>query len=60
LGDCIPAGAKLAARRCRNCGRIHFNRQKINLSQVFVGQTVGIKQTDEPIWLVSFMDCDLG
>jgi putative transposase len=42
------------------CGRICFNNQKINLSQVFAGQTVGIKQTDERIWLVSFMDYDLG
>jgi putative transposase len=42
------------------CGRICFNRQKINLSQVFAGQTVGIKQTDERIWLVSFMHYDLG
>jgi putative transposase len=41
------------------CGRICFNRQKINLSQVFAGQTVGIKQTDDRIWLVSFMDYDL-
>lgn len=42
------------------CGRICFNRQKINLSQVFAGQSVGIKQTDEHIWLVTFMDYDLG
>ena len=42
------------------CGRICFNRRKINLSQVFAGQTVGIKQTDDRIWLVSFMDYDLG
>jgi hypothetical protein len=42
------------------CGRICFNRQKINLSQVFAGQTVGIRQTDDRIWLVSFMDYDLG
>ena len=35
------------------CGRICFNRQKINLSQVFAGQTVGIKRTDERISLVS-------
>jgi putative transposase len=42
------------------CGGICFNRPKINLNQVFAGQTVGIKQTDERIWLVSFMDCDLG
>ncbi|MEP1207757.1 MAG: IS481 family transposase [Rhizobiaceae bacterium] len=41
------------------CGRICFNGQKINLSQVFAGQTVGIKQTDDKIWLVSFMDYDL-
>ena len=42
------------------CGRICFRRRKINLSQVFAGQTVGIKQTDERIWLVSFMHYDLG
>ncbi len=42
------------------CGRICFNRRKINLSQVFAGQTVGIKQTEDQIWLVSFMDYDLG
>jgi putative transposase len=42
------------------CGRICFNRQKINLSAVFAGQSVGIKQVSEQIWLVSFMDYDLG
>jgi len=30
------------------------------LSTVFAGRTVGIKQTDEHIWLVSFMHYDLG
>ncbi len=43
-----------------SCGRICFKKRKINLSQVFAGQTVGIKQTDDRIWLVSFMDYDLG
>ena len=43
-----------------SCGRICFNRQKINLSLVFAGQKVGIKQIDERIWLVSFMHYDLG
>jgi putative transposase len=42
------------------CGRICFNRQKINLSQVFAGQSVGIKQVSDEIWLVSFMHYDLG
>ena len=31
------------------CGRICFNRQKINLSTVFAGQKVGIKQASEEI-----------
>ena len=42
------------------CGRICFNRQKINLSQVFAGQNVGVKQVSDRIWLVTFMDYDLG
>jgi putative transposase len=42
------------------CGRICYNRKKINLSQVFAGQTVGIKQVDDHIWLASFMEYDLG
>lgn len=42
------------------CGRICFNRQKINLSQVFAGQKVGIKQVSDEIWLVTHMDYDLG
>jgi hypothetical protein len=42
------------------CGRICFNRQKINLSTVFAGQSVGFKQISEHIWLVSFVHYDLG
>jgi putative transposase len=42
------------------CGRICFGRQKINLSSVFAGQNVGVKQVSDKIWLVSFMDYDLG
>jgi putative transposase len=42
------------------CGRICFGQQKINLSQVFAGQNVGVKEVSERIWLVSFMDYDLG
>ena len=43
-----------------HCGRICYKRQKINLSQVFAGQDVGVKQVSERIWLVSFMHYDLG
>lgn len=42
------------------CGRICFGRRKINLSTVFAGQTIGIKEVSEKIWLVSFMQYDLG
>jgi len=42
------------------CGRVCFERRKINLSLVFAGQKVGIKQVSDRIWLVSFMDYDLG
>ena len=42
------------------CGRICFNRRKINLSQVFAGQNVGVTQVGERIWFVTFMDYDLG
>jgi len=42
------------------CGRICIGRRKINLSQVFSGQLLGIREVDEKIWLVSFLDFDLG
>lgn len=42
------------------CGRICFGRYKINLSTVFAGQNIGIKQVADKIWLVSFMEYDLG
>jgi transposase InsO family protein len=42
------------------CGRICFHRKKINFSTVFAGQTIGIKEVDDSVWLVSFMHYDLG
>ena len=42
------------------CGRICFNGRKVNLSHVFAGQTVGVTQVGERIWLVTFMHYDLG
>ena len=43
-----------------HCGRICLGNKKINFSQVFAGQAVGIKEVHDDIWLVSFMDYDLG
>ena len=42
------------------CGRICMHRKKINISTVLAGQSLGIKEVDDDIWLVSFMQYDLG
>jgi putative transposase len=42
------------------CGRICFKSWKVNLSHVFAGQRVGVTQVGERIWLVTFMQYDLG
>jgi putative transposase len=42
------------------CGRICFKRRKIHLSHVFAGQNVGVTQVAEHVWLVTFMQYDLG
>lgn len=46
--------------RITNCGRICIGSRKINLSRAFAGQLVGIREVGEKIWLVSFMEFDLG
>jgi len=46
--------------RVTSCGRICLGKRKINLSKVFAGQIVGIREVDDQIWLVSFLDYDLG
>ncbi len=43
-----------------HCGRICMHRKKINISTVMAGQRLGIKEVDDGIWLVSFMNYDLG
>ena len=42
------------------CGRLCIGKRKINFSTVFAGQNVGIKEVSDQIWLVSFMQYDLG
>src|SRR5205809_947199 len=43
-----------------HCGRLCFRGRKVNLSQVFAGQNVGVTQVSERLWLVTFMQYDLG
>ena len=42
------------------CGRIFFACKKINLSQAFAGQKVGIKEEEDGIWQVRFKDYEIG
>lgn len=42
------------------CGRICEKNMKVNLSRSFAGQEVGIKEVEDGIWVVSFLDYDLG
>lgn len=42
------------------CGRICMMKKKINISTSLAGQSLGIKEVDDGIWLVSFMRYDLG
>jgi hypothetical protein len=46
--------------RVTKCGRICIGNRKINLSTIFAGQSVGIQEVADKIWLVSFMKYDLG
>ena len=46
--------------RVTQCGRICIGRRKINLSTVFAGQYVGVREVADGVWLVSFMTYDLG
>ena len=43
-----------------HCGRICFKGRKVNLSHAFAGQNVGVTQVGDRIWLVTFMQYDLG
>ncbi len=48
------------AVRVTRCGRICIGKRKINLSTAFAGQIVGIREIDDQIWLVTFLEYDLG
>ena len=36
-----------------HCGRLCFKGRKVNVSQVFAGQNVGVTQMGDRIWLVT-------
>ena len=66
IGDLPPTPSELDyplhdwAATVTHCGRICFKGRKVNLSRVFAGQQVGVRQVTERVWLVTFMRYDLG
>lgn len=42
------------------CGRVCTKGLKVSLSRAFAGVEVGIKEMEDGIWVVSFLDYDLG
>lgn len=42
------------------CGRLCFGGRKINLSAVFAGHNVGVREVADHVWMISFMHYDLG
>jgi hypothetical protein len=58
----VPRFHTLVVRSASSRWLIHLclYRKKINLSTCLAGQAVGIKEVDNGIWLVSFMQYDLG
>jgi hypothetical protein len=51
---------KFGGERMMCYGRLCLYRKKINLSKSLAGQAVGVKEVESGIWLISFMDYDLG
>ena len=48
------------SQRRASAGASVWGKKKINFSQVFAGQAVGIKEVQDDMWLVSFMEYDFG
>ena len=46
--------------RVTRCGRICIGKRKISLSRAFAGQIVGLREVEDQVWLVSFLNYDLG
>jgi transposase InsO family protein len=42
------------------CGRICFKKKKVNISTALAGQDIGVKEVSDGVWLVTFMNYDLG
>ncbi len=59
-GICGVPGRVTRRWRAAPCGRICIGRRRIYLATAFAGQTVGVREVEDQIWLVSFLDYDPG
>ena len=48
------------ALRVTHSGRICMNNTKVHISGALTDHYVGVKEVEDDLWLVSFMDYDLG
>jgi hypothetical protein len=55
-----PCPAPDRTIRVTRCGRICLGSRKINLSVALAEQLVGIREVDDQVWQVSFLEYDLG
>jgi hypothetical protein len=53
-------GRRHAIALVRGIGHFRIGKRKINLSIVFAGHFVGIREIADKIWLVNFLDFALG
>jgi len=59
--DCVEKCAQTQFHSaCTRSSQHLFGQQKNQFQPLFAGQAVGIKEVHDDIWLVSFMDYDLG
>jgi hypothetical protein len=56
----LEALSDRSRRPVRYANQLPPHRKRMNISTVLAGQRLGIKEVDEGIWLVSFMQYDLG
>jgi transposase InsO family protein len=47
-------------RRVRHDGWFRFNHHAVYLTKALAGENVGLREVDDKLWLVSFMNLDLG
>jgi putative transposase len=59
-GGCALGSTSSASSPVTRSRTAATSKLKVNLSTVIAGQLVGIREVEGQVWLVSFLDYDLG